>query len=659
MEHRRTVGRRRFLKYSGGGVLAIASGLHIPDAWGAPAAEVDYAESRYVDLWLRHPVYGDPSFDAFERLPGNPIFTGSPPYGWPVNGFFFPDPASGNWYIYIGDYPVGYVGPPPSRCILYRSKNRGQTWENLGPVLHGDAEMFDKNGQTPDVSVVFAHGRYRMVYDWGQPNPLKDGGLAYAWADKPEGPWHRDMQPITRNLILKPLLGRYQRTYAGTLVRRKNDWLILAMMDHAPFSWAMFAMSAPNPQGPYSERVLIRNVEAGYFHPPLMEGYPAFVDAGYVYAPATSVARNRNFQVIFRAPLEMATDPKAWEIFRYGSAWHSEGVPNESYGIWGQTFSGWVDQRGVLRVMFPSRNTKGYGTINLAERPWLEALRKRGFHFSGDRAPSLTCLRRGYSDFTLNTELRVRGKAQIIWGYGAPLGPNRPTSDATLHPLSLTRYQGVELAPNGWRVITVDGQGSVQVRATGAVQPRKTWKVMVAREANGSTMLALDGKEIWRGRLSIEGNLIGLLAELHSHVFVARFAITGKPEPSTLPFLYTEAWLGAGENPADWLEQKDSAFRFGTGAVRRDGAGRAKWNFIGSGFTLWSPKGPDYGTVVVELDDHVLGTTNLHSAEMVPSQPVFLKTGLADTFHAVTLWPKTGRLVVDGLEVHNSMPRHL
>lgn len=644
------IGRRSFLK-SGGAALAAAYALQGSRAWSAPAGVTDYAESRYVDLWLRHPVYGDPSFDAFDHLPGNPILTGTPPYGWPVNGFLFSDPISDNWYIYVGDYAKGYIGPLPNRCILLRSKNRGRSWENLGVVLHGDARMFDKGGNTPDVSVVFEDDRYHMVYDWTLPD-RKDGGLAYAWADKPEGPWHRDAQPITRNSTLTRLLGKYQRTYAGTLVRRKNDWLILAMMDNPPYSWAMFAISAQKPQGPYSKRTLIRHVEVGYFYPPLMEYYPAFVDAGWVYAPATSVARNRNFQVILRAPLEKATNPEAWEMAYHGSVWHSEDVPNEAHGIWGQTFSGWVNQKGTLRAMFPSRNTEGYGTINLAERPWSKPLRERGFHFSGDNAPSLTCLRRSYSDFTLEAELRVRGKARIIWSYQAPLGPNQPTSNSTLHPLSLTRYQGLELTPNEWRVVEVDKQGKVRVVAKGASYSDSQWKVTIGRRANGATSLALGGKEVWKGTLSARGGAIGLLAESHTHVSVDRFVITGKSEPGTLSFLYTEAWLDAGENPANWVEQKDPAFRFGTGAVHREGGGHAKWNFMGSGFRLWSPKGPDYGTVDIRLDGSVVGTVNLHSAQPQPSQPVYVKAGLSGTFHAIILQARSGRLVVDSLDVN-------
>lgn len=645
------IGRRGFLKRCGGAILMITGAVQTPSSSKADAKETDYAESKYADLWLRHPVYGDPSFDSFQRMPGNPICSGSPPYEWPVNGFFFRDPQSGNWYLYIGDYAAGYSGPPPSRCILYRSKNQGGTWENLGTVLHGDPRMFDKDGHTPDVSVVFDNGRYHMVYDWGIPNFSNDGGLAYAWAEKPEGPWHRDNVPITRNSTLRPLLGRYQRTYAGTLIRRKNDWMILAMMDSPPFRWALFAMTAPNPQGPYSKRILIRHIEANYFHPPLLEFFPAFVHGDWVYAPATSVARNRNFQAIFRAPIEQATREESWEIFRCGSVWHSEDVPEEDYGIWGQTFSGWVDEKGILWAMFPSRNVKGDGTINIASRHWSTPIRRRGFHFSGDKAPSLTCLRRNYADFTLSASLRSHGTCRIIWSYRAPLGPNQPTSDAVLHPLSLTRHHGLELGSGGWKILSVDDNGDMRTIASGDLSPTENWEVKIIRRANGETMLSLNGKEIWSGTMSAHAGSIGLLAESGSHLSVERFAVSGSPKTGAISYLYTEGWLGAGEDPADWIELQSSAFRFGIGAERRNGGGRLKWNFQGSGFTLWSPIGPDYGHVDIWLDGKALPTIHLHSAAPQASQPVLSREGLSDDFHALVMLPRSGRLVADSLDV--------
>ena len=151
--------------------------------------------------------------------------------------------------------------------------------------------------------------------------------------------------------------------------------------------------------------------------------------------------------------------------------------------------------------------------------------------------------------------------------------------------------------------------------------------------------------------MSPGGGAVGFMAEPRTHVSVNRFAITGKPESGTFSFLYTEAWLDAGENPANWVEQKDPLFRFGTGAVSRDIAGYAKWNFMGSGFKLWSPKGPVYGILDVRLDGVLVANLDLHRAEMQPSHPVLSKTGLPDTFHAITLRAKSGRLVVDSLDV--------
>ena len=472
---------------------------------GLAAAGVDYAESRHAGLWLQHPVYGGPSFDAFVHSPHNPLHRGAPPFEWPVNSFFFADPVSGHWYVYVGDYCEGYAARP-SRCVLLRSTDRGQSWTNLGVVLQGSKETFDQGGHTPDVSVVYAGGRYHMVYDWAEPTwPPQDwaqlGGLAYAWAEKPEGPFHRAPQPITRNKALTPLLGKYQRTYAATLLRRKHDWMIVAMMDHAPNSWALFGITAPNPEGPYGERVLLRNVEANGFHPPLLEFYPAFVHRGFVYAPATSVALNRNYNALFRAPLERAAEPGAWELVQNGSLWHGEDVENEAYGLWGQTFSGWVDGNGVLQAAFQSRDPKGMGTVNLAARPWNQPLRKSGFVMSGHQGPSLTLLQRAFAGYRLDARLRVHGTVRLLVDYDGVLGPNRPDSDATLHPLTLSRCDAMELSEQEWKVIRFGQAGERTVAASGSRPGGETIAVRLDRKPGGETSLSVDSRAVWTGEL--------------------------------------------------------------------------------------------------------------------------------------------------------------
>jgi hypothetical protein len=619
------------------------------------AAGVDYANSSRAGLWLQHPVYGGPSFDAFLHSPQNPLHRGAPPFEWPVNSFFFPDPVSGNWYIYVGDYPEGYA-TRPSRCVLLRSTDRGRSWSNLGVVLQGNKEMFDQGGHTPDVSVVYAGGRYHMVYDWVEPDWSQLGGLAYAWAEKPEGPFHRAPQPITLNRQLTSLLGRYQRTYAATLVRRKHDWMIVAMMDHAPGSWALFGMTALNPEGPYGERVLLRHVESDGFHPPLLEFYPSFTHRGFLYAPATSVALNRDYNALFRAPLERAAEASAWELVQNGSLWHSDDIENEAYGMWGQTFSGWVDGRGILRVAFQSRDPRGMGTVNVAARPWNQPLRKSGFVMSGHQGPSLTLLRRAYAGFHLEASLRVHGTIRLLFDYDGALGPNLPQSDATLHPLAQSRCQAVELNEHGWRIIHYAQPGEETVVASGPRPSDQTVAVGLERQPSGETRLLLDHQLLWAGNIpslrhARASSLLGITVQPHSHLVVERFLLRGKPQPAALNYLYTEAILGAGGSQNDWRELHGLECRYGLAAVSKAQGTRVKWNVEGRQLRLWSPRGPDFGTAQVKVDGRVLTNLDLHAARLTPSQPVWTSSHLKNGPHAIVLTATQGLLVVDSLEV--------
>jgi hypothetical protein len=521
--------------------------------------------------------------------------------------------------------------------------------------------MFDRGGHTPDASVVYAGKRYHMVYDWGETNFTVEGGLAYAWAEKPEGPWHRAPQPITRNTTLPKLLGRYQRTYSATLLRRAHDWLILAMMDDAPQGWAMFATTAPNPDGPYGERRLVRNVEGDCYYPPLMEFMAAFVYWDYVYAPATSVALNRNFNAIFRAPLQRADDPAAWTLFEHGSVWHSEDVENEFYGIWGQNFSGSVSSTGVLRVMFPSRDTQGRGTINLAERPWAKPLHRSGFVLTGHLGPSLTLLRNAYDNFTLDTEFRLRGRARLLLDYGAPLNPDAPASDATLHSIMSTRHTAVEFAPNGWRILHAGPTGREVALATGTLLRDGRFAVHLEKKGH-ALALQVNRQNLWNGLLPAgpaleRTGVLGWRVETNSHLYVGKFRLRGEPKPARVTFGHLEALLGAADAPADWEARHDSAFRFGIGAVSRKTGVRAKWNFLGSEAQLWLPRGPEFGQVELRLDGQQVSILDLHAEEPEPSSVRWRSPNLPEDYHALVLISKSGRLPLDSLDVAGDATR--
>ncbi|HOZ45658.1 MAG TPA: hypothetical protein PLO37_08760 [Candidatus Hydrogenedentes bacterium] len=629
---------------------------------------VDFADVARRGDWLCHPVYGDASFDAFQRGPANPIRRGASPFEWPVNGFLFEDPPSGHWYIYVGLYPEGYAFGEGKRmeCTVYRSTDTGASWQELGPVFPQEEAFCFENtslvAYAPDVSVVYEDGRYHMLYDfatadssWSSihgPTAPADNGIGYAWSDRPEGPFIRTTRPVYSTRAHPVYRGKYRRAYAQTLIRREHDWLALAMMDSAAhYSWALVGMTAPQAEGPYSEPVFLRCVDDAYFHPPLMEFYPAFVHDGWIYAPATAVARNRNFQGVFRVPIEASMSAEAWQLYQYGSVWHAEDIEHEHFGIWGQTFSGFVDKGGELNAMFPSRDGHGFGTINMASRPWNTPYRDHGFVMSAHGAPSLALVKRRYGAFRLELRAQWRGTVAVVWAYQAPLGPNAPAADSMLHPLSLTRHNAVELTPGAWRLIHVAESTPGRVVAEGTCAADTRVALVIEQADDGLVSLTVNGGEARTATLERQEGPIGLLCSPDSRIEVDALTITGESYPPSFDLLYLEAILGAGAAQGQWKAAENPLFKWGLGAESLGTASRGKWNFVGQGFTLWAPKGPEYRTAALFVDGERVARVDLHASEATPSAAVHHAEGLAGAFHAVVVEAETGPIPLDTLTV--------
>ncbi len=158
---------------------------------------MDYAKMERREAWLRHPVLGDPSFDAFEKL-GETVHVSEAPYEWAVNGSIFRDPKTGWWYYYAGLYPYGYVwsGEAPevqSHFLIYRSADKGKSWECLGPGFPDFDCRFpgleDTRMGFPDVVMTYdgEADRYWLTYDWGARHIDRDEGCAGV-GGKPRGP---------------------------------------------------------------------------------------------------------------------------------------------------------------------------------------------------------------------------------------------------------------------------------------------------------------------------------------------------------------------------------------------------------------------------------------------------------------------------------------
>lgn len=622
---------------------------------------VDYAALAQRDAWLRHPVYGDASFDAFERLPGNPIVRGAAPYEWPVNGFLLQDPKNGNWYAYVGRYCTNYAfkDDAPSICTVYRSTDAGLHWSEVGPAIAGDGFLFD--GETsplfhaPDVCVLYAEGRYHMVFDWctknttwtnaAAPPPDANSGVGYAWSDTPEGPFHPVARPVATTRDQTLLENRYRRLYASSLHRRANDWLVLTLTDSGPyFGWALTGMTAPKPEGPYTKPVLLLHPGQARFHPPLMEFFPSFVHGEFLYAPATSVAANRNFQTLFRVPIERALEPDAWEIDSYGSVWHAEPVAHEAHGIWGQTFSASFDTRDIMTVLFPSRDKDGLGTINLAQRPWNRPYREQGFVISGHEAPSFVRLKRGGAMTRLEIRAAIQGELRVVPSANGPLGPEKPRSGAVVSALAWDGAQALSLTPSHWKVL----RGS-ETLAEGdfpsapKVEAGLAWTGAVAR-------LSINGAPVWEGAWDTAAGSPALWAPSGGWARVEQFAVSGEQRPASIAYLCTEALLGAAQQEADWRYEHTPEFKYGWGAVSVKNGVEGKWNFEGSACTLWAPRGPQYGKAEILLDGITQGIVDFSAPASQSSSAVFSVKGLRSVFHALHVRVKEGAIPLDALE---------
>ena len=625
---------------------------------------IDYAELRYRESWLSHPIYGDASFDCFERGPGNPVCRGTDEMRWPVNDSLFRDPVSGNWFLYVGWYRQNYERDleHPSHCLVYRSTDAGISWEELGPALPG-LPGFLFRGETspassaPDAVVAFKDGKYHMAFDWGthssnwgnahNPTGDQNSGAGYAVSDRPEGPFQPQPNPITTTRDSKAVLGKYRRQYATTILPRRKDWLALTLTDSGPhFGWGFVASSASTPDGPWSEPVLVLHPEREIYYPPLLEFHPAFAHEGYVFAPCTSVARNRNYQGLFRVPAEQALDPDAWELWRCGSLWHAEPVENEHEGIWGQTISGFVDAQGTFSVAFPSRDDDNRGTINIAKRPWDSWYREQGFVVSGHAVPSVTVIDREFTPRRIECELSLRGTVAIIWGHRAPFGPDRHGSNAGASELTLASHSAVELTDNSWFLMKVDAVGTRSVVATGSLAPAGH-RLVDLRWVSGELALSIDGEEVHRSAMAPVAGKVGLLAGTRGWAEICCFAVEGDSNPGRFEYLYGEALLSAAQKAEDWEVVEDRRFSYGCGAVSKSGDCAAKWNFRGAAVELLAPRGPEYGRGTVRVDGGEPREIDFLADEPRDSEVVWAAEDLQPGYHAVGLSVVEGRVPVD------------
>ena len=631
----------------------------------------DYAKTAHMNAWLRHPVLGDPSFDTFERL-GETVHVGSPPYEWPVNGSVFCD-FDGTWYFYAALYDRGCLCKILPQFKIYRSKDKGISWEDLGLGMEsgftfdGDEVPSDS---CPDVFLVWDEKlkKYLLTYDtanndwtWEKshdPNGHKvDSGVALAWADSPAGPFERAPKLLLSNREMYGQIGRWGRAYASCVVPRKNDYIAFCLCDsNLHFAWALCALTAPTPEGPWSLPRVILSCERPEYYPCPVEFFPVEVHGDTVVAHATSVAMNRSYQAVFEAKLEAAHEAAAWKLTDDGNVWHDHAHPDEHIGIWGQTLHGFVDEdTGRYIVLHASRSTQDLGTLGLAWRPW-DTPHSDGFVFTAHRGPAVSVLKAAYDAFDAAVEFTSKGTIDFVFDYHGILGPDDSISDSIPSNAALANYSAVRVCGNACSVITISPAG-----AAGTVTHAKAFL------EQGVTALRIRRDEqsrvsVWANDVPVctglalphpSASTLGLIAAPDSRLECSRFEVEGEAQPYTWCWNTADAILGAGQlhpetvpvRPTAHLEA-DRWHRFAGGCVG-EGHIAAKWNLHGSDFAIAFQKGRRFGTAGIWVDGCFAGSVELDGE----GGAQYRVTDLVPGPHAVLVKPLRGRIAITGCVV--------
>ena len=440
--------------------------------------------------------------------------------------------------------------------------------------------------------------------------------------------------------------------YAPMIVKRKNDWALIYMMDSSPArSWVLAVSTASKPEGPYGDTKIMLNVGKKTNYQPLQEFFPAFTHDGYVYFPATSVSINRNYQSVHRVKTEDLTDADKYELFSNGGFWHSVNVENEYAGIWGQTFTGFIDDKDSIYVMFPSKDPKNYGTINLAKASWNNLYRNRGFKLTANEGNSFSYIKKIIDIEDINLEFKLDGTMHVIWDFHTPVDILNGWGKFALDQNDAD-YKEIVVNKTGWKINVYDSGKNVLTVDSGSIRHWNSDKnKLQLKMENGQYTLVINDVKCWEGKVKSNPGVAGVSLDPHSFLFADHFVVKGRQTEGSLSYGFYRALLNAGNQDSDWVFKKDPMFLHGRGAISKKDSSFAKWNFDGKGFELFSPKGPLYGTINIYLDGKLLKKLSLKNSLEIKSSVIFKYTDMSMGSHAVYIESLDGLLPVDCINI--------
>lgn len=198
------------------------------------------------------------------------------------------------------------------------------------------------------------------------------------------------------------------------------------------------------------------------------------------------------------------------------------------------------------------------------------------------------------------------------------------------------------------------------------IQVSQTSGGVVNVSCNGELVVVNARADPPGGASSLAGR-VGVYAAKGTAVNVSTFAVLegwlGPSQSPPLALLAVDAMSGAGNLGDGWRDDSQSGmWRFGSGLVCDAGAPCehiAKWNFVGTGITLWAPRGlSGAGNVTVSIDAAPPEIVDLSASLPTPSAAVWAPPLIPEGRHALVVRSASGSvsLPVDSVDVRVAPP---
>ena len=148
-------------------------------------------------------------------------------------------------------------------------------------MCNGDSSGVDKGTGCPDGSTALdlGTGGVHLVWDWNVAlgdSSVPHAGLGHSYAPPGAGcldtgvacpgEFVRSARPLNDAVDNTPLDHGFVKLYAGTIFRRKSDWLIISAIGGG--SWGLACITSPNAAGPYTHPpTLLLWPQSDVYHP--------------------------------------------------------------------------------------------------------------------------------------------------------------------------------------------------------------------------------------------------------------------------------------------------------------------------------------------------------------------------------------------------------